>query len=312
MPKIRVGTRASKLALVQTNKFVSIFSARFPEVELEIIPISTSGDLMKDRSLVDIGGKGLFIKELEEALIKNQIDVAVHSAKDLPPLLHSETQLSAFLSREDAGDCFVSRDFFSILSLPIGATIGTSSPRRKAILLNIRKDFKIVNFRGNLDTRLQKIEDGVVDAAVLALSGINRLGLNSKVKQIFTKDEFVPAGGQGAIAIQTKNSNSEIVQLLRGINDSATETEVTFERAFLRELGASCTTPVGVNAEMMNGVLRFRSKLYDFETNQPLSYLDSQELVSNLREAEDFGIKSCLKFKNLANSAIAYTKSKIY
>ena len=158
-------------------------------IQIEIVPITTSGDKIQDRNLADIGGKGLFIKELEEALIQNKIDIAIHSAKDVPPFLHEATELSAFTERLDARDCFISNKYNSIKELPKGAIVGTSSSRRKAVLLFLRPDLKIINFRGNVDTRLNKINGAEVDASILAVCGLERIGKEHVIKEIIEKDK---------------------------------------------------------------------------------------------------------------------------
>ncbi|MDX2083610.1 MAG: hydroxymethylbilane synthase [Rickettsiales bacterium] len=265
--KIRIGTRASKLALAQVAEIEALLFSQIKNLQVEIIPITTSGDKIQDRNLADIGGKGLFIKELEEALLQNKIDIAVHSAKDVPPVIHQETELAAFTKRFDARDCFISKKFNSIFDLPQGATVGTSSARRKAILLRLRPDLKIVNFRGNVNTRLDKIENDEVDATILAVCGLERIGyekiavakiscpLGYKNKNFIAKDVMLPAGGQGALAIQNRKNDQAINQILAKINHQETQICVKAERAFLRGLNASCSTPAAVHAIIKDKVL---------------------------------------------------------
>lgn len=260
--KIRIGTRTSKLALAQVEEVKSLLFPHLQNYKIEIVPINTSGDKIQDRNLADIGGKGLFIKELEEALIQNKIDFAVHSAKDVPPFLHEATHLVAFTKRFDARDCFISKKFSAISELPKGAIVGTSSARRKAILLRLRPDLKIVNFRGNVTTRLNKIENDEVDATILAACGLERLSRDQAIcpkgyqnKNLIEKDVMLPAGGQGALAIQSRRDDQSINKILAKINHQETQICVKAERSFLRELGASCSTPVAVNAVLENDKL---------------------------------------------------------
>lgn len=266
--KIRIGTRTSKLALTQVAEVHLLLADFLENSQIEIVPITTSGDKIQDRNLAEIGGKGLFIKELEEALIQNKIDIAIHSAKDVPPFLHESTELVAFTPRLDARDCFISKEFNSLKDLSKGAVVGTSSARRKAILLRLRPDLKIVNFRGNVDTRLNKIENGEVDAAVLAVCGLERIGKEHLIKQIIEKDAMLPAGGQGALAIQIRKSDKKIAELLEKINDQKTQIEVKTERSFLRELGASCATPVAVHACELNNKLYLTTTIFDYDGSE--------------------------------------------
>lgn len=266
--KIRIGTRTSKLALSQVAEVHLLLADYFPDLKIEIVPITTSGDKIQDQNLAEIGGKGLFIKELEEALIQDKIDIAVHSAKDVPPVIDSETELAAFTSRFDCRDCFVSEKFKKFEDLPKGATLGTSSARRKAMLLRRRPDLKIINFRGNVDTRLRKLEENIADATILAVCGLERLGKEKVIKKIFDKNEMLPSGGQGSLAVQIRKSAQDIKKIVQKINDEKAMIEVKCERAFLRELGASCSTPVGVNAEIKDEKLTLRTQLLSFKGDE--------------------------------------------
>jgi hydroxymethylbilane synthase len=280
MQKIRIGTRTSKLALTQVAEVHLLLADYLQNSQIEIVPITTSGDKIQDRNLAEIGGKGLFIKELEEALIQNKIDIAVHSAKDVPPILHDETELVAFTQRFDARDCFISKKFDTLKDLPKGAVVGTSSARRKAILLRMRPDLKIVNFRGNVDTRLRKIQNDEVDATILAVCGLERIGkehlMQSKVdcpegyhtKKIIEEDVMLPAGGPGALAVQIRKSDRKIAELLTKINDEETAICIRSERAFLEELGASCTTPVAVRAWLEKDQLNLKTLILDYDGSE--------------------------------------------
>ena len=210
--KIRLGTRASNLALSQVAEVHLLIADFFPEVKIEVIPIATSGDKIQDKNLAEIGGKGLFIKELEEALINNKIDVAVHSSKDIPPIIHEDTEICAFTKLLDSRDCFVSKKYSSFKKLPKNAIIGTSSTRRKAYILRERPDLKVVNFRGNIDTRLGKIENDEVDGAILAVAGLMRLGKENKITEIFNVEKMLPSGGQGSLALQIREKDKNLAK----------------------------------------------------------------------------------------------------
>lgn len=296
--KIRIGTRTSKLALAQVAEVHLLLAPYLENSQIEIVPITTSGDRIQDRNLSEVGGKGLFIKELEEALTQNRIDIAVHSAKDVPPMLHEDTVLAAFTERLDTRDCFISKKYDSLKKLPKGAIVGTSSARRKAILLLIRPDLKVVNFRGNVDTRLRKIEEGEVDAAILALCGLTRLDKDLAVKQLIEKDVMLPAGGQGSLAIQIRKSDKKNFELLQKINHQQTQIEVKCERAFLRELGASCCTPVGVNAVVDGDSLTLKTLLLDYDGSE--IFETKSKGKADLEDALRLGIEAAKKAKNEA------------
>lgn len=302
MQKIRIGTRTSKLALSQVAEFHLILADFFPDLKIEIVPITTSGDRIQDRNLADIGGKGLFIKELEEALLQDKIDIAIHSAKDVPPVIHEETEIAAFTSRLDSRDCFISAKFKKLEDLPKGAIIGTSSARRKAILLRKRPDLQIVNFRGNVDTRLRKLEENVVDATILAACGLERLGKEKEVKKVFDKKEMLPAGGQGALAVQIKKSSNSLKEIVQKINDSKTMIEIKCERAFLRELGASCSTPVSVHAEIENDKITLRTQLLSFNGSE--IFETESSVKADLERAIEVGISSAQKVKKDASKLL--------
>jgi hydroxymethylbilane synthase len=300
--KIRIGTRTSKLALSQVAEVHLLLADHFPDLKIEIVPITTSGDKIQDRNLADIGGKGLFVKELEEALIQDKIDIAIHSAKDVPPVVHEETEIAAFTPRLDSRDCFISNKFKKIEDLPKGALVGTSSARRKAMLLRKRPDLKIINFRGNVDTRLRKLEEEVVDATILAICGLERLGKEKAIRKIFEKDEMLPAGGQGALAIQIKKSAKNFAQILSKINDEKTMIAIKCERSFLRELGASCSTPVGVHAEIKDDKITLLTQLLSFNGDEIFETNSSAK--ANIKDAVGLGISAAQKVKKDAEKLL--------
>ncbi len=300
--KIRIGTRTSKLALSQVAEFHLLLADFFSDLKIEIVPITTSGDKIQDRNLADIGGKGLFIKELEEALIQDRIDLAIHSAKDVPPQIHQDTIIAAFTPRQDSRDCFVSNKFKNLEDLPKGAVVGTSSARRKAMILRKRPDLLVTSFRGNVDTRLRKLDENQVDATVLALCGLERLGKEKFCKKVFEKNEMLPAGGQGALAIQIKNSSDSLIEILRKINHQETMIAIKCERSFLRELGASCSTPVGVHAEIDGKKITLKTQLLSFKGDKIYETKYSGE--AEMESAIELGIKSAQDVKKNAASLL--------
>lgn len=267
---MRIGTRASKLALIQAAEVKSLLLTKtsLTEDQIEIVTITTSGDKIQDRNLAEIGGKGLFIKELEEFLLANKIDIAIHSAKDVPPTVHEDTIIAAFTKRRDPRDYFISQKFNSIEELPQHAVIGTSSARRKAALLKIRPDLKIINFRGNVDTRLNKLIGGEVDATILATCGLGRLQKEVATKNIIPLETMLSAAGQGSLAIQIRENDSAAAELVKKINDVESETCIATERTFLRELGASCKTPVAAYCKHEGDVLNLRTIIFDFDGSE--------------------------------------------
>src|SRR5688572_6882256 len=212
----------------------------FDPEQIALEAIRTSGDRIQDRPLADAGGKGLFTKEIEEALAAGTIDLAVHSSKDMPTALPAGLVLSAFMPREDARDVFISRKANSIAGLPRGATVGTASLRRQAMVKRQRPDLAIVPLRGNVETRLRKLDEGVADATLLALAGLKRLGLTGAVTEILDVDDFLPAVGQGAIGIETRAGDSRTRELLAAINHADTFSALAAERSFLARLDGSC------------------------------------------------------------------------
>ena len=244
MEKIKIGTRASKLALWQAEFIAQELSKKFP---VEVIKIQTTGDKILDAPLAKIGGKGLFTKEIEIALLENKIDLAVHSLKDVPSELPTEFEIAAITKRAQPFDAFVSNKFFTLENLPSGAVIGTSSLRRAAQILNLRPDLQIKNLRGNVDTRLKKLDSGEFDAIILAAAGLERLGYGGRIKQILT--EIIPAAGQGALAIEIRAGDLKIRDAVKFLNDAETCAAIKIERDFLKEIGGSCQIPVGIFAD---------------------------------------------------------------
>jgi len=257
---LRIGTRGSPLALVQAGMVRSRLAAAtaLAAEAIALAVIRTTGDAIQDRPLADVGGKGLFTKEIEEALLAGTIDLAVHSAKDLPTALPQGLTIAAVLPREDPRDAFISRKAKSLRELRLGATIGTASLRRQALVKLLRPDLDVVSFRGNVDTRLRKLDDGVVDATLLALAGLKRLGRAHAATEILDIDEFLPAVGQGIIAIEARADDARTRDLLDRVNAADDLTALTTERAFLAVLDGSCRTPIAGHATVEAGRVRFR------------------------------------------------------
>jgi hydroxymethylbilane synthase len=257
---LRLGTRGSPLALAQAHMVRQALAAAhgFDPEQIAIEVIRTSGDRIQDRPLAEVGGKGLFTKEIEEALAAGTIDLAVHSSKDMPTVLPPGLVLSAFMEREDPRDVFISRKAKSIADLPRGATVGTASLRRQAMVKRKRPDLTIVPLRGNVETRLRKLDEGVADATLLALAGLKRLGLADAATAVLDVNEFLPAVGQGAIGIETRADDSRARELVSAINHADTFSALAAERAFLAVLDGSCRTPIGGHATISGRRLRFR------------------------------------------------------
>jgi hydroxymethylbilane synthase len=261
--RLRIGTRGSPLALAQAHMVRDALAAAHSRdpAGIEIVTIRTSGDRIQDRPLAESGGKGLFTKEIEEALLSGDVDLAVHSAKDLTTLLPAGLTIAACLRREDARDAFISRKANSLATLAKGATLGTASLRREAQVRRLRPDLNIVPLRGNVETRLRKLDEGAMDATILALAGLKRLQRADAVTAILEPQDFLPAVGQGAIAIEVRETDDVTREALAGINHPTTLTALACERAFLAVLDGSCRTPIGGHAVVENERLQFRGMI---------------------------------------------------
>lgn len=260
LPRLRIGTRGSPLALAQTRVARALLAAAHgvPEERFAIETIRTTGDAIQDRPLADAGGKGLFTKELDLALIEGRIDLAVHSAKDLPAHLPPEIAVAGYLAREDVRDAWIGREGLTIEKLPQGARVGTASVRRAAQLKRLRPDLSIALLRGNVETRLRKVESGELDGTLLALAGLKRLGLEAHATAVLSLEDFVPAPGQGAIAIAARAGDAGVSEALAPILDGATGAMLATERAFLAVLDGSCRTPIAAHAWIEDGEVVFR------------------------------------------------------
>lgn len=292
---LRIGTRKSKLALWQANFVKEALSKR--GIESELILITTSGDKILDQSLSKIGGKGLFTKEIEEALLREDIDMAVHSLKDMPAILPRDLSIEVFIKRENPFDAFISKNGKKLSDIESGSIIGTSSLRRAIQLKAKRKDINIELLRGNVDTRMKKLDDGIYDAIILAVAGLKRMGYEKRITEIL---DFIPAVCQGIIGIEIRKDDSNTKSLIEFLNDKETEICARAERSFLKELGGSCQVPMGAFANIVKDNLF----LTGFVGEEDGSFIIKSEMIGNINNPEDLG-------KHLANYLIIQGADKI-
>ena len=257
---LRLGTRGSPLALAQARQTQALLAGLLeiaPE-RIEIRVIKTSGDMIRDRPLSEVGGKGLFTKEIERALEDGEVDVGVHSSKDMPTILPDGLMLAGFLEREDVRDALIAPGITSFAELPQGAVVGTAALRRQAQVKHLRPDLQTVLFRGNVETRLRKLAEGEADATLLAVAGLKRLGLIAHASAILSEEDFLPAVGQGAICLETRADDGDTIRHVAGIDHRDTHLAVKLERAFLTVLDGSCRTPIAGHAVVEGDAIRFR------------------------------------------------------
>ncbi|WP_321308428.1 hydroxymethylbilane synthase [Marinifilum fragile] len=266
--KIRVATRPSLLAYTQTMQTVELLQKANPDVEFEVIKFSTQGDRVLNRSLTEFGSTGLFVKELEHALLEGEADIAVHSLKDVPSFHPDGLKLVAFPEREDVRDVFLSRDGSTIDQMPEGFVLGTGSPRRRVQLADLRPDTNFKEIRGNIDTRMQKLMDGEYDAIILAAAGMNRMGKEFQEKLLLDVDQCIPAIGQGAIAIECRDNDEETIALVEKVNHEPTMHAVLAERAFMAEIEGGCKFPLAAHAVVSDDHLTMIAIVGDLKTNQ--------------------------------------------
>jgi hydroxymethylbilane synthase len=262
---LRIGTRGSSLARRQVELVTQALCQNDASVRVETVVVSTEGDRRSDVSLEEMGGQGVFVKEIEARLLRDEFDLAVHSLKDMPAEMPQGLTIAAVLPRADARDALAARDGLDLAGLPAGARIGTDSSRRAMQLLAMRPDVEVASIRGNVDTRLRKVEAGEYDGVVLAMAGLERLGLLECATQVFTIRELVPAVGQGVLALQCRAGDSHLVEYLGAIDDAETRFAMTAERAFLRTLEAGCRFPVGAHATVNGENMRLDALLADSE-----------------------------------------------
>ncbi len=261
--KIRIGTRGSPLALIQAEQVrENILSAHgLPPDGVEIVVIKVTGDQIQDKALREFGGKGLFTKEIEDALLSGDITMAVHSMKDVPTQSQPGLGIASVLKREDPRDGFISLKYNSIAEMPAGATIGTSSLRRQAQAKRMRPDMEVINFRGNVQTRMRKLGEGIADATFLAVSGLNRLGNQSSITEALEPETMLPAIAQGAVGVEIRVDDEDARKLLAPLNHAETHTCIKAERAFLARLDGSCRTPIAGHATLVGGQLFFAGEI---------------------------------------------------
>lgn len=263
--KVRIGTRGSKLALWQTEFVRRKLSDVFPDVEFEVKVIKTKGDKILDSPLSKIGDKGIFTREIEIELLNREIDIAVHSLKDLPTKLPEGLIIGAVTEREDVRDVLISKDNLKLAELPKEAVIATGSLRRRAQLLHFRSDFKFVDLRGNIDTRFKKFDESNWDAMVLAFAGVRRMNYEGRIAELISTDIVLPAVGQGAIAIEVREDDVKILDLVRRINHIETELATRSERALLRRLEGGCQVPIGAFAVVNDGKIKISAMISNFD-----------------------------------------------
>jgi hydroxymethylbilane synthase len=288
--KILIGSRGSKLSLAYSNhvkKLLIKFNSQFNDHSIEIKIIKTSGDIFQNKKISDIGGKGVFSKQIEEELLDSKIDLAVHSLKDLPTKMTSGLCVNAVVKRNDPRDAFLSYSSKSFNDLKPQSKVGTSSFRRQAQLKLLRNDVSTVAMRGNIDTRIKKLKNGEFDAIVISLAGIEMLNLGNEVKEIFTTEQMLPAIGQGAIALQCKEDNAKILDVLKTINDKETYYCIQAERALLEAIGGDCDTAIGGLAELSNEKIKLKSELFSNDGKKRFEYQSS----GNFKEAKEIGYK---------------------
>ena len=295
---LNIGTRGSPLALAQAYETRARLAQAFdlPHEAFEIVIIKVTGDLIQDRALKDIGGKGLFTREIEEALLAGSIDIAVHSMKDMPVEQPGGLLLDTYLPREDVRDAFVSLTCDGIADLAQGATVGTSSLRRKAQLLARRPDLNVVEFRGNVQTRLKKLGDGVAEATFLAMAGLNRLGRDDVKRTAIAPEDMLPAIAQGAIGIERRGDDSRMAEMLAAIHHGPPGQRLAAERAFLAALDGSCETPIGGLADLDGGNLRLRGEILRVDGSEVLA----DDMAGAVEDGADMGRKMAAKLLKLA------------
>lgn len=280
-----IGTRGSKLALWQANYVKEILQNEFPNSNFEIIKIKTKGDKILDSPLSKIGSKGLFTKEIENALIREEIDFAVHSLKDLPTSIDNRLKISAIMKRDDPRDVIISKNNLRLAELPKNSKIATSSLRRKAQLLNFRSDFEIVDIRGNIDTRIRKFDESNLEALILAKAGVVRMGYQERICEILSVEIMLPAAGQGALAIEILRKNKLAEDITSILNDEETELTTYVERSFLNHLGGGCQVPIGVFAQIDGNMIKVNGMIATIDGKRVIKGF----MMSDIRDYTNLG-----------------------
>lgn len=284
---LKIGTRGSKLAVAQSEWVKARISARHPDIQVELVKIKTEGDRIVGSSLSRVGGKGLFVKEIEEALLMGRVDLAVHSVKDIPAELPAGLSLAVFPEREEPADAFVSLQYKNMEALPPGASVGTGSLRRTAQLLSLRPDLKVVPIRGNVDTRLKKMESGELDAIILAAAGLHRLGLGDRIRSVLPPTEMIPAVGQGALGLEIRINDDAILRSIAFLNHKTTELTVKAERAFLKRLEGGCQVPIAGHAQLDGNEIGLRGMVAELDGSRIIR----DEIRGDMENPVDIGIR---------------------
>jgi hydroxymethylbilane synthase len=284
---IRIGTRGSKLALTQSELIKKEIERVHSNVQVELVRLKTTGDKILDSPLAKIGGKGLFVKEIEEALLNERVDLAVHSMKDVPAELPEGLILATFPAREDPRDAFVSVKYGNLEQLPQGARVGTGSLRRAAQLLHIRPDLKLVPLRGTVDTRLRKLEGGEFQAIILAAAGMRRLGFEERISQLLSTEQILPAIGQGALGLEVRHDDEQTIGLIDFLNDEETQVTVKAERAFLKELEGGCQVPMAAFSRLDSERLDLEGMVAELDGSNVIR----DRITGERDEAEDMGVR---------------------
>lgn len=297
---IKIGTRASLLAMTQSTNIKNLIEKQYPETTVELVKIVTKGDKILDVPLAMVGGKGLFVKELEEAMLSREVDMAVHSMKDVPSDLPEELHIGVVTKREDPRDAFISVKYKSFNNLPQGATVGTSSLRRKSQLAALRPDLKIEDLRGNLDTRLRKLDEGMYDAIILATAGLNRMKWSDRITSYFETADMLPAVAQGAVGIELRKDNPALLEGLAFLQDEETTIAVTGERSFLHRLEGGCQVPIGAFGTVSGDQLTLTGLVASIDGKEVIR----QEVSGNIADAIPMGISLAEKILELGGGRI--------
>ena len=298
MTKVRVGTRGSLLARTQTGMVVNSLREANPETEFELVIIKTTGDKDQNTSLAQFGFQGVFIKELEEALFSKEIDLAVHSLKDVPHAIPSMMQIASYIKREDVRDVLISKDNVKLEELPQGAVVGTGSPRRQLQLRKIRPDFVFKELRGNIDSRIKKVESGEYDAVILAAAGLHRISYQDRISHYIEIDQMVPAIAQGIIAIETRRGDSVSIEIARSIQDANALVEASAERTWMVRIGGGCKAPMAALAQVQGDQLQFEAVLGDLGSDKMISVKKTNSLHESHTWLEELALEMEQKAKS--------------
>lgn len=284
---VKIGTRASLLAMTQSTNIKNLIEAQYPDTTVELVKIITKGDKILDVPLAKVGGKGLFVKELEEAMLSREVDMAVHSMKDVPSELPEELHIGIVTKREDPRDAFLSVKYKSFAELPAGAKIGTSSLRRKSQLAALRPDLVIDDLRGNLDTRIRKLDEGMYDAIILATAGLNRMQWSARITSRFSAEEMLPAVAQGAVGIELRKDNAELLAGLAFLRDEETTIAVDGERAFLHRLEGGCQVPIAGFGTVDGNRITLTGLVASIDGKEVLK----KQVVGDVKDTRELGVK---------------------